>query len=71
MNVKTTTDLLLELIPLFQSLFETSNKPKRFFCKEVILQLQKSNLIEPLNKTYQRNFSGRNETTPQDTFVLF
>jgi hypothetical protein len=52
MNVKTTNDLLLELIPLFQSIYETTSKPKNdAFIKEVIMQLQKyPNLIEPLNK---------------------
>ncbi len=52
MNIKTTHDLLLELIPLFQSMYETSSKPKNdMFVKEVILQLQKyPDLIEPLNK---------------------
>ena len=52
MNVKTTTDLLLELIPVFQTIYETSTKPKNdAFVKNVILQLQKfPNLIEPLNK---------------------
>jgi hypothetical protein len=52
MNIKTTNDLLLELIPLFQSIYETTSKPKNdAFIKEVIMQLQKyPNLIEPLNK---------------------
>lgn len=52
MNIKTTHDLLLELIPLFQSMYETSTKPKNdVFVKDVLLQLQKyPDLIEPLNK---------------------
>ena len=51
MNVKTTNDMLLELIPIFRSLYNTDKMPKNdSFVKEVILQLQKyPNLIEPLN----------------------
>lgn len=51
MNVKSTNDMLLELIPVFRDLFETSTKAKNdVFIKDVILQLQKyPNLIEPLN----------------------
>lgn len=51
MNVKTTHDMLLELIPVFASLFNTLKMPKNdAYIKEVILQLQKHpNLIEPLN----------------------
>lgn len=51
LNVKTTTDLLLELIPVFRSLYNTDKMPKNdTFVNEVIIQLQKyPNLIEPLN----------------------
>lgn len=68
MNVKTTNDLLLELIPLFQSLFETSSKPKNdSFVKEVLLQLQKyPNLIEPLNKRIKEILAeGMKSDTPR------
>jgi hypothetical protein len=40
MNVKTTNDLPLELIPLFQSLFETSSKPKNDAFIKMLFQLQ-------------------------------
>lgn len=51
MNVKTTNDMLLELIPVFRKLYNTDKMPKNdAFIKEVIIQLQKyPNLIEPLN----------------------
>ena len=51
MNVKTTNDMLLELIPVFRSLYNTDKMPKNdTFVNEVLLQLQKyPNLIEPLN----------------------
>lgn len=51
MNVKSTNDMLLELISVFRSLYNTDKMPKNdVFVKEVILQLQKyPNLIEPLN----------------------
>lgn len=51
LNVKTTNDLLLELIPVFRSLYNTDKMPKNdTFVNEVIIQLQKyPNLIEPLN----------------------
>lgn len=51
LNVKTTNDMLLELIPVFQSLYNTNKMPKNdVFIKEVILKLQKfPELIEPLN----------------------
>ena len=68
MNVKTTNDLLLELIPVFQSMYETSSKPKNdVFVKEVILQLQKyPNLIEPLNKRIKEVLAeGMKNDTPR------
>jgi plasmid replication initiation protein len=51
MNVKTTHDMLLELIPVFQKLFNTSKMPKNdVYIKSVIEHLQRyPNLIEPLN----------------------
>lgn len=51
LNVKTTNDMLLELIPVFRSLYNTDKMPKNdAFVNEVLLQLQKyPNLIEPLN----------------------
>ena len=62
MNVKTTNDLLLELIPLFQSMYETNTKPKNdSFIKKIILQLQKyPNLIEP-----QKAVSKAKEKEPE------
>ena len=68
MNVKTTNDLLLELIPVFQTIYETSTKPKNdSFVKEVILQLQKHpNLIEPLNKRIKEVLAeGMKNDTPR------
>ena len=74
MNVKTTTDLLLELIPLFQSLFETTTKPKNdVFIKQVILQLQKHpDLIEPLNKRIKEILAEgmKNDTARYIRFIL-
>ena len=74
MNVKTTNDLLLELIPLFQSLFETTKKPKNdVFIKEVILQLQKyPDLIEPLNKRIKEILAEgmKNDTARYIRFIL-
>jgi hypothetical protein len=53
MNVKP-HDLLLELIP-FQSIYETTTKPKNDSFIKVIIQLQKHpNLIEPLNKRIKK-----------------
>lgn len=51
LNVKTTNDMLLELIPVFRSLYNTDKMPKNdTFVNEVLIQLQKyPNLIEPLN----------------------
>jgi hypothetical protein len=40
-------------------------------CKSYSAAAKKSNLIEPLNKRIKGNFSGRNESDTQDTFVLF
>jgi len=74
MNVKTTNDLLLELIPVFQTLYETSTKPKNdAFVKNVILQLQKfPNLIEPLNKRIKEVLAEgmKNDTTRYIRFIL-
>ncbi|CAM4105550.1 Plasmid replication initiation protein [Flavobacterium branchiophilum] len=51
LNVKTTNDMLLELIPVFRALYNTDKMPKNdVFIKDVLLQLQKyPSLIEPLN----------------------
>jgi plasmid replication initiation protein len=68
MNVKTTNDLLLELIPVFQTIYETSTKPKNdSFVKDVILQLQKHpNLIDPLNKRIKEVLAeGMKNDTPR------
>lgn len=50
LNVKTTHDMLLELIPVFEKLYQTKKQPKNeSFIKKVIILLQKyPNLIEPL-----------------------
>jgi hypothetical protein len=62
------------LIPLFQSLFETSSKPKNdSFVKEVLLQLQKyPNLIEPLNKRIKEILAEgmKNDTPRYIRFIL-
>ena len=74
MNVKTTNDLLLEMIPLFQSLYETTTKPKNdVFIKEVIMQLQKyPDLIEPLNKRIKEILAEgmKNDTPRYIRFIL-
>ena len=74
MNIKTTNDLLLELIPLFQSLYETTTKPKNdVFVKEVIMQLQKyPDLIEPLNKRVKEILAEgmKNDTPRYIRFIL-
>ena len=74
MNVKTTNDLLLELIPLFQSMYETNTKPKNdSFIKKIILQLQKyPNLIEPLNKRIKEILADgvKNDTARYIRFIL-
>ncbi len=74
MNAKTTNDLLLELIPIFQSMYETNSKPKNdSFIKKVILQLQKyPNLIEPLNKRIKEILSDgmKNDTPRYIRFIL-
>lgn len=74
MNIKTTNDLLLELIPLFQQIYETTSKPKNdAFVKEVIMQLQKyPNLIEPLNKRIKEILAEgmKNDTPRYIRFIL-
>lgn len=52
MNVKTTQDMLLELIPVFKNLYNIEKMPKNdAFINDVIIKLQRNpNLIEPLNK---------------------
>jgi plasmid replication initiation protein len=74
MNVKTTNDLLLELIPVFQTIYETNTKPKNdSFVKDVILQLQKHpNLIEPLNKRIKEVLAEgmKNDTPRYLRFIL-
>jgi plasmid replication initiation protein len=74
MNVKTTNDLLLELIPIFQKIYETDSKPKNdTFVKEVIMQLQKfPNLIDPLNKRIKEILADgmRNDTPKYIRYIL-
>lgn len=74
MNIKTTQDLLLELIPLFQSMYETNTKPKNdVFVKDVILQLQKyPDLIEPLNKRVKEILADgmKSDTARYIRFIL-
>lgn len=68
MNIKTTSDMLLELIPVFRTLYNTDKMPKNdSFVKEVILQLQKyPNLIEPLNTRIREILSnGIKDDTPR------
>ena len=68
MNVKSTNDMLLELIPIFRSLYNTDKMPKNdVFVREVILQLQKyPNLIEPLNTRVKEILAnGIKEDTPR------
>ncbi len=74
LNVQTTNDLLLELIPIFQSMYETNTKPKNdSFIKKIILQLQQyPNLIEPLNKRIKEILSDgmKNDTARYIRFIL-
>jgi hypothetical protein len=74
MNVKTTNDLLLELIPIFQKIYETDSKPKNdTFVKEVIMQLQKfPNLIDPLNKRIKEILADgmKNDTPKYIRYIL-
>jgi hypothetical protein len=68
MNVKSNNDLLLELIPVFQKIYDTAKSAKNdTFVKNVILQLQKyPNLIEPLNKRIKEILAdGIKEDTPR------
>jgi plasmid replication initiation protein len=68
MNVKTTHDMLLELIPVFSKLFDILNKNKNdHFIRNVIDKLQRNpNLIEPLNKRVKEILSnGIKEDTPR------
>lgn len=68
MNVKTTHDMLLELIPVFRSLYNTDKMPKNdAFVNNVLIQLQKHpDLIEPLNKRIKEIVStGIKEDTPK------
>lgn len=68
LNVKSTNDMLLELIPVFRTLYNTDKMPKNdAFVKEVILQLQKyPNLIEPLNTRIREILStGIKDDTPR------
>jgi hypothetical protein len=74
MNVKTTHDMLLELIPVFASLFNILKMPKNdAYIKEVILQLQKHpNLIEPLNTRVRELLANgiKDDTQRYVRFVL-
>lgn len=68
LNVKTTSDMLLELIPVFRTLFNTDKMPKNdAFIKDVILQLQKyPNLIEGLNTRIREILlTGIKDDTPR------
>lgn len=68
MNVRSTNDMLLELIPVFRSLFNTDKMPKNdSFIKDVILQLQKyPSLIEPLNSRVKEILAtGVKDDTPR------
>lgn len=74
MNVKSTNDMLLELIPVFRNLFNTDKMPKNdVFVKEVILQLQKyPNQIEPLNTRVKEILSNgiKEDTARYLRFIL-
>jgi plasmid replication initiation protein len=68
MNVKTTHDMLLELIPVFRTLYKPENMPKNdIFVNNVLIQLQKfPELIEPLNKRVKEILAdGIKEDTPK------
>jgi plasmid replication initiation protein len=74
MNVKTTNDMLLELIPVFRTLYNTDKMPKNdSFIKDVILQLQKyPNLVEPLNTRIREILSNgiKDDTSRYVRFIL-
>jgi plasmid replication initiation protein len=74
MNVKTTHDMLLELIPVFRSLYDTDKMPKNdAFVNNVLIQLQKyPDLIEPLNKRIKEILSGgiKEDTPKYIRFIL-
>lgn len=74
MNVKTTNDMLLELIPVFRSLYKTDKMPKNdTFVNEVILKLQKyPNLIEPLNTRVKEILANgvKDDTARYIRFIL-
>lgn len=74
LNVKTTSDMLLELIPVFRSLYNTDKMPKNdTFVNEVILQLQKyPNLIEPLNTRVKEILAAgvKDDTARYIRFIL-
>lgn len=74
MNVRSTNDMLLELIPVFRNLFKTDTMPKNdVFVKEVILQLQKyPNLIEPLNTRVKEILAAgvKDDTARYIRFIL-
>ena len=74
LNVKTTNDMLLELIPVFRSLYNTDKMPKNdTFINEVILQLQKyPNLIESLNTRVKEILSSgvKDDTARYVRFIL-
>jgi hypothetical protein len=69
MNVKLQT--IYSCSP-FQSIFETTTKPKMMLCKSYYTAAETSDLIEPLNKRIKGNFSGRNEKrhTKIHSFIL-
>jgi plasmid replication initiation protein len=74
MNVKTTHDMLLELIPIFATLFNTSKMPKNdSYINGVILHLQKyPNLIEPLNTRIREILANgiKDDTARYVRFIL-
>lgn len=74
LNVKSTNDMLLELIPVFRSLYNTDKMPKNdAFVKEVIIQLQRyPNLIEPLNTRIKEILATgiKDDTTRYVRFIL-
>ncbi|SDY05619.1 replication initiation protein [Flavobacterium degerlachei] len=74
MNVKTTQDMLLELIPIFKNLYNIEKMPKNdAFINNVIIKLQRNpNLIEPLNKRIREIISAgiKDDTARYIRYIL-
>lgn len=74
MNIKTTQDMLLELIPIFKTLYNIEKMPKNdAFINNVIIKLQRNpNLIEPLNKRIREIISNgiKDDTARYIRYIL-